>query len=95
MRVAGCVINDYADRNIDGHLARTLGRPLVTGKISSPEALVTFAISAFLVLLTNGLTFFMSFGGLALAAQRSCDGGRDLGLTCTWEIAASSSPVAA
>lgn len=72
MRAAGCVINDYADRNIDGHVSRTRDRPLATGKISPREALITFgilvAISAFLVLLTNGLTIFLAFGGLALAA---------------------------
>tara|TARA_R110001592_G_scaffold4275_14_gene24014 strand:+ start:7591 stop:8469 length:879 start_codon:yes stop_codon:yes gene_type:complete len=72
MRAAGCVINDFADRHIDGHVTRTLGRPLATGKISAREALITFgilvAISGFLVLLTNGMTFFLSLGGLALAA---------------------------
>ncbi|WP_415058206.1 4-hydroxybenzoate octaprenyltransferase [Halopseudomonas sp.] len=72
MRAAGCVINDFADRHIDGHVTRTLGRPLATGKISAREALITFgilvAISGLLVMLTNGLTFFLSLGGLALAA---------------------------
>lgn len=72
MRAAGCVINDYADRNIDGHVSRTRSRPLATGKISSREALITFGIlvasSAFLVLLTNVLTILLAFGGLALAA---------------------------
>ena len=31
MRSAGCVINDYADRNFDGHVKRTAGRPLPMG----------------------------------------------------------------
>ena len=31
MRSAGCVINDYADRNIDGAVARTRARPLAAG----------------------------------------------------------------
>ena len=35
MRAAGCVINDYADRKIDGHVSRTRERPLATG---SPDA---------------------------------------------------------
>lgn len=72
MRAAGCVINDYADRNIDGHVTRTRARPLATGKITPREALITFgilvAICAFLVLLTNRLTILLSLGGLALAA---------------------------
>ncbi|MDH5377185.1 MAG: UbiA family prenyltransferase, partial [Gammaproteobacteria bacterium] len=33
MRSAGCVINDYADRDIDGHVQRTQNRPLAQGKI--------------------------------------------------------------
>ena len=44
MRCAGCVINDFADRKVDGHVSRTRNRPLATGRISSREALVTFAI---------------------------------------------------
>ncbi|MEH6499382.1 MAG: 4-hydroxybenzoate octaprenyltransferase [Pseudoalteromonas distincta] len=72
MRAAGCVINDYADRKIDGHVTRTRERPLATGRITAQEALVTFGIligiSAVLVLATNGLTIALSFGGVALAA---------------------------
>ncbi len=72
MRAAGCVINDYADRNIDGHVSRTRTRPLATGKITPREALITFAvlvtICALLVLLTNRLTLLLAFAGLALAA---------------------------
>ena len=71
-RSAGCVINDFADRKIDGHVKRTAARPLATGKISSKEALALFAflmISAFiLVLFTNTMTIAMSFGGLFLAS---------------------------
>jgi 4-hydroxybenzoate polyprenyltransferase len=71
MRAAGCCINDYADRNFDGHVKRTRARPLVTGKVSPKEALWTCAalcIAAFLlVLLTNRLTVLMAFGGLAIA----------------------------
>jgi 4-hydroxybenzoate polyprenyltransferase len=72
MRAAGCVINDFADRKVDGHVKRTEQRPLVSGKVSSKEALVLFAVlvvgSFLLVLLTNPTTVWLSFGGLALAA---------------------------
>ena len=72
MRAAGCVINDYADRNFDGHVARTKGRPLATGKVKPKEALILFAVlvalSFILVLFTNLTTILMSFGALAIAA---------------------------
>jgi len=72
MRSAGCVINDFADRKIDGDVERTKDRPLVTGKISSKNALIFFAalclIAFVLVLLTNELTIYLSFGALALAS---------------------------
>ncbi|CAE6953141.1 4-hydroxybenzoate octaprenyltransferase [Pseudomonas marincola] len=72
MRAAGCVINDYADRNFDGHVKRTQARPLASGKIKGREALVLFAVlvalSFILVLFTNANTIWLSFGGLALAA---------------------------
>lgn len=71
MRSAGCVINDFADRKVDGHVARTRSRPLVTGQVSAAEAAVLFALLAFaaflLVLLTNDLTMYLSVGGVALA----------------------------
>ena len=44
MRSAGCVINDYADRGFDPHVARTRSRPLAAGRVSTTEALVLFAI---------------------------------------------------
>lgn len=72
MRSAGCVINDYADRHVDGHVSRTQNRPLATGALASKQALSLFAIlgiSAFLlVLLLNSLTILMSFVALFLAA---------------------------
>lgn len=72
-RAGGCVINDFADRKVDGHVKRTEQRPLVSGKISSKEALVFFAllmgISFLLVLCTNAPTIWLSLGGLALAAS--------------------------
>jgi 4-hydroxybenzoate polyprenyltransferase len=72
MRSAGCVINDYADRNIDGRVSRTMDRPLATGALEGKEALCLFfvlSIIAFiLVLLLNMLTILMSIVGLFLAA---------------------------
>lgn len=72
MRSAGCVINDIADRNLDGHVARTKDRPLVRGEVTTLEATGLFALLCFLafilVLFTNGLTIKLSFAGLALAA---------------------------
>ncbi len=71
MRSAGCIINDYADRNIDRHVARTRERPLTSGRISSREALSLFVVlclMAFMLVLTlNWLTIALSFGALALA----------------------------
>ena len=71
MRSAGCVINDYADRNIDQNIARTKDRPLITGEVSPKSALRLFVfllIIAFgLVLLTNALTIKISLIALALA----------------------------
>ncbi len=71
MRSAGCVINDYADRNIDAHVERTKDRPFATETVSATEALVLFAalvaVSATLVLTMNRLTIELAFGGVALA----------------------------
>ena len=70
-RSAGCVINDYADREIDKHIARTRDRPITTGEISPKAALLLFfalGLAAFaLVLLTNTLTIKISFIAIALA----------------------------
>jgi len=73
MRSAGCAINDYADRNIDLHVARTKDRPLVTDKASSLEALVIFVtLSALAFLLAyiflNELTLWFALVAVALAA---------------------------
>ncbi|MED5491944.1 MAG: 4-hydroxybenzoate octaprenyltransferase [Pseudomonadota bacterium] len=72
MRAAGCVINDYADRDFDGHVERTRERPLATGRISARQALTAFAVlvglSGMLVLLTNALTIQLAFVGVGLAA---------------------------
>lgn len=72
MRSAGCCINDFADRKIDGHVWRTKNRPLASGRIQAHEALICFAVlillSFGLVLLTNALTIYLSFAAVALAA---------------------------
>lgn len=73
MRSAGCAINDYADRDIDGQVERTKQRPLASGKITKKEVLMVFAslsMTAFiLVLFMNTLTIIMSLGGILLAAS--------------------------
>lgn len=71
MRSAGCVINDVADRKVDGHVKRTQDRPLATGKLSTVEAVALFVvlllIALGLVLMTNKLTIQLSLGAVALA----------------------------
>lgn len=44
MRSAGCVINDIADRDFDGHVERTQHRPLATGEVSLKQAITTFIV---------------------------------------------------
>ncbi|MGQ8364191.1 4-hydroxybenzoate octaprenyltransferase [Glaciecola sp. 1036] len=72
MRSAGCVINDYADRNFDGSVERTKSRPLATGEISEKEALQLFSIliglSFILVLQLNWQTILLSVVALLLAS---------------------------
>ncbi|SHF29577.1 4-hydroxybenzoate polyprenyltransferase [Microbulbifer donghaiensis] len=71
MRAAGCAINDFADRNIDGHVQRTAARPLATGSVSPRGALALFAalclLAFLLVLTTNRLTILLSLPAVALA----------------------------
>lgn len=73
MRSAGCVINDFADRKIDGAVKRTQHRPLVTGALTSSEALQLFAsfiLVAFgLVLTLSDYTIALSFVAVLLAAS--------------------------
>ena len=70
MRSAGCVINDYADRDFDKHVSRTHQRPLTAGRIKPAYALLLFGVlcllSLGLVLLTNALTIKLAFGAVAL-----------------------------
>jgi 4-hydroxybenzoate polyprenyltransferase len=71
MRSAGCVINDYADRHVDPHVARTRQRPMAAGRVTPREALTLFVVLCLLafalVLLMNRLTVMMSVGGAVLA----------------------------
>lgn len=71
MRSAGCVINDYADRDFDPHVARTRERPIAAGRVKPQEALVLFAVLCLLalglVLLMNSLTIWLSLVGGLLA----------------------------
>jgi len=71
MRSAGCAINDFADRHVDGQVERTKNRPLASGRISSKEALLVFGVllglSATLLLFLPLTTFYWSFGALFLA----------------------------
>ncbi|MBA4742750.1 MAG: 4-hydroxybenzoate octaprenyltransferase [Azoarcus sp.] len=72
MRSAGCAINDYADRNIDGHVERTRARPIVTGDVMPAEALIVAAILAlaalFLVLFLDPLVIALSIPAVLIAA---------------------------
>ncbi|AWQ20425.1 4-hydroxybenzoate polyprenyltransferase [Pantoea ananatis] len=71
MRAAGCVINDYADRKVDGHVERTKQRPLASGAVTAKEAKYLFAVLGLiafaLVLSMNLMTIMLSVVGLALA----------------------------
>ncbi len=73
MRAAGCVINDYADRDFDPHVERTKQRPIAAGKVSPKEALILFAVLCLLafglVLLLNLYTILLSFIAAFLAAS--------------------------
>lgn len=70
MRSAGCAINDFADRDFDGHVARTNQRPLAVGLVSPSEAVAVFlvlSLAAFgLVLLLNWQTVALSVVALGL-----------------------------
>lgn len=71
MRSAGCVINDFADRKIDGHVTRTQSRPLATGELVAWQALLLFTllitIAFFIVIQFNQQTILLSVGAVAVA----------------------------
>jgi 4-hydroxybenzoate polyprenyltransferase len=70
MRSAGCVINDYADRDFDPHVARTRDRPLAARRVAPAEALVLFGglslIAIALVLTLNRLAQLLAVVGALL-----------------------------
>ncbi|HRP77030.1 MAG TPA: 4-hydroxybenzoate octaprenyltransferase, partial [Rhodocyclaceae bacterium] len=73
MRSAGCVINDFADRNFDGFVERTRARPLATGTVTPQEALLLAATLALLALLLvlplDRLVLWLSIPAVLLAAS--------------------------
>ena len=74
MHSAGCVVNDYADRNIDGHVERTRNRPLATGALSVREAFwlgLGLLVLSFLLIapLRNLLVFLLALVALLLAVS--------------------------
>ncbi len=73
MRSAGCVINDFADRDIDPHVKRTKGRPLAARQLSPHEALALFGvlvlIALWLVTRLDTHTVYFSFIGAALTVS--------------------------
>ena len=73
MRSAGCAINDWADRDYDAHVERTMRRPLAAGEIKPWEALVVAALLALLALLLilplNALTKWLSIPAVLIAVS--------------------------
>src|SRR5215469_3569615 len=73
MRSAGCIINDFADRDLDPHVRRTRDRPLAARRVSPTEALTLFAalmlIALLLVTRLNLLTLKLAFVGAALTVS--------------------------
>jgi 4-hydroxybenzoate polyprenyltransferase len=72
MRSAGCAINDYADRDFDRHVKRTVDRPLTSGRIKPWEAVMVAAVLALvsflLILPLNALTKQLSVAAVIIAA---------------------------
>jgi len=72
MRSAGCVINDYADRDFDPLVSRTRQRPLATGEIPAAEAIQLFLVlgllAASLLVFTNSLTMLLAPVAVLLAS---------------------------
>lgn len=73
MRSAGCAMNDFADRDIDKHVKRTVDRPLTSGKIAAWEAvmvaLVLALLSFMLILPLNPLTKQLSVAAVLIAGS--------------------------
>jgi 4-hydroxybenzoate polyprenyltransferase len=73
MRSAGCVINDFADRNVDPFVRRTRDRPLAARRMGPREALVLFAvlsaIALYLALRLDSLTLKLAGIGALLTVS--------------------------
>jgi 4-hydroxybenzoate polyprenyltransferase len=73
MRSAGCVINDFADRNVDPYVKRTRDRPLAARRVGPREALVLFfvlaGIALYLALQLDFATLKLAFVGAALTVS--------------------------
>jgi len=73
MRSAGCVINDYADRDFDPHVERTRTRPIAAGRVAPREALVLFVVLCLIALAVawrlNAQALWLSLPAVALAAS--------------------------
>jgi 4-hydroxybenzoate polyprenyltransferase len=71
MRSAGCVINDFADRHVDGQVARTQHRPLISGLMTNQEAINLFGfligIAVVLVSTLSWYTIYLSVVAIGLA----------------------------
>jgi 4-hydroxybenzoate polyprenyltransferase len=66
MRGAGCAFNDFVDRDIDGKVARTAGRPIPSGQVSPKQAL---AFTAALCLV--GLAVLVQFNAFTIVLGAS------------------------
>jgi 4-hydroxybenzoate polyprenyltransferase len=73
MRSAGCIINDFADRNVDPHVRRTRERPLAARRVTPTEALLLFAgllgIALWLATYLNTFTLRLACVGAALTVS--------------------------
>jgi 4-hydroxybenzoate polyprenyltransferase len=73
MRSAGCIINDFADRNVDPHVRRTRGRPLAARRVTPTEALLLFVallgVALWLATFLNPFTLRLACVGAALTVS--------------------------
>jgi 4-hydroxybenzoate polyprenyltransferase len=73
MRSAGCIVNDFADRNVDPHVRRTRERPLAARRVTPTEALLLFAglmaVALWLATYLNPFTLRLACVGAALTVS--------------------------
>jgi 4-hydroxybenzoate polyprenyltransferase len=73
MRSAGCIINDFADRNVDPHVRRTRERPLAARRVTPAEALLLFVgllgVALWLATFLNPFTLRLACVGAALTVS--------------------------